>query len=281
MKPILKWVGGKQALLPQLHKRLPNMSRITTYIEPFVGAGSLFFSVCPYRFRKDTKSVLCDKNKALMNVYSQLKNDPDSVIYAHDNLCLDFLSCDEDGKKQFYYKVRSQVTSARTFEQAAIFLFLNKTCYNGLYRVNKKGEFNVPFGKYKRPSFVYSMTLAKAACCLSNSVLISGDFEQTVCFADSKTFVYIDPPYIPVCDSSKRAYYTSDGFSFDDHKRVIAMMVELDRRGSRFMLSMSDTPTSRLLYDRWHMEVVDAPRRVGCKVSSRVPVKELIVRNYV
>lgn len=275
MKPILKWVGGKQALLPELHKRLPDMSSIATYIEPFVGAGSLFFSM------QFDRNVLCDVNKSLMNVYCQIKNDCDSVIYAHEKLCLDFISLDEGERKKFYYNVRSQFTNAFTFEQAANFLFLNKTCYNGLYRVNKNGVFNVPFGRYKRPSFTLSVEIEKAACCLANTVLINSDFEQILVYADSKTFVYLDPPYIPVRDTGKREYYTSDGFSYEDHNRVLRMMKELDRRGSRFMLSMSDTTMSRNLYGQWHMDVIDAPRRLAGKVSSRLPVKELIVRNYV
>ena len=280
MKPLLKWVGGKRALLPELEKLLPNMDEIETYIEPFVGGGSMFFHV------RDTQHtmchVLCDTNKRLINLYRNIKRIPDDVIYNHRNLVEHYRSLTTEGERRdLYLTIRDMFSETEGSLNAAQLLFLNKTCFNGLYRVNKDGHFNTSFGRYENPSFVDDEDILAASKRLNNSVLMDTDFETTVCLADDKTFVYIDPPYIPVRDEGLREYYTAEGFTEQDHKRVADMLKEFDRRGSKFILSMSDTPLAREIYSGWRTYEVEAPRKVAAKPSSRGSAKEIVVLNYI
>lgn len=258
----IKWAGGKGALLPEILSRLPE--KIGTYYEPFVGGGAVFFALAAEnRFRH---AVLGDANDDLMETYFAIRNDLDEVVRrlkAHAG----------KHSEEYFYKVRAQ----RGVYVAARFIYLNKSCFNGLYRVNKKGEFNVPFGKYTNPTICDEENLRAVSEVLQSAELETDDFEKIVQTAKKGDVVYCDPPYCPASETANFTAYTADGFGPDEQIRLRDVARTLIDRGVHVLLSNSDTPLVRKLYKGFRLEEVQAPRRVNSKGGKRGNVGELLI----
>jgi DNA adenine methylase len=261
--PFLKWVGGKTSLLPELLKHVP--ARLRGYHEPFLGGGALFFATRPRR------AVLADDNGELIHCYQQVRDDVYGV--------LDALA------RHVYQKAHFQAVRAldplrlAPAERAARLVYLNKTCFNGLWRVNRAGRFNVPIGRYKNPTFNNPSALISASHALRGAELVHAPFEQALQRARPGDFVYLDPPYDPVSPTASFASYTAGGFSWEDQKRLAHSCILLNRRGVRFLLSNSATERVRELYKGFEQRLVRAPRFINSKAEGRGRVDELLVFN--
>lgn len=268
-KPFVKWVGGKGRLLGQLVPLLPPGVERMRHVEPFVGGGAFFFGRTPQR------ALLCDVNGKLIRTYQAIKSDVESVIEA-----LAPLAAAHD-KDRFYARRSAYNTGRHTdAEHAALFIYLNRTCFNGLHRVNRKGEFNVPFGRYKNPRISDPDGLRSASRALRRTTIVRDGFEGLLRRAKPGDFVYLDPPYEPVSRTANFTGYASGGFTQDDQRRLRDVYAELDRRGCKLMLSNSDVPFIRELYARWNIDTVWAGRAINRDGDKRGKVAEVVVRNY-
>lgn len=262
--PFVKWVGGKRGLMPQLERLFPR--RFERYFEPFVGGGAVFFHLNPER------AILSDENAELMHAYRVVRDEPQALIDA-----LAALSPDEDT----YYRIRGTDPEALSpVERAARLLYLNRTCYNGLYRVNAKGGFNVPFGRHKNPTICNAEGLMAASRVLAGKTLARRPYMAVLEEAAPGDFVYFDPPYHPLNATSSFTQYTPGSFTARDQADLAEVFSELARRGVKVMLSNSDTPLIRELYDGFIVSEVQAPRMVNRNAAKRGPVTELVIRNY-
>lgn len=271
-QPFLKWAGGKRQLLPEIRKYVPK--KINTYYEPFIGAGAVLFDIQP------KKAVINDVNKELVNVYNVIKNNVDELIedlQKHENESEYFYAI-RDLDRQPEYKELSPV------ERASRIIYLNKTCFNGLFRVNSQGQFNVPFGKYKNPQIVNEIVVRAVHNFFSTNeiTILNGDFGTAVETAKKGDFVYFDPPYDPVSDTSSFTGYSLDGFNRDDQIRLRDLCVELDKRGCKFLLSNSATDFIKEIYEekKFHIEIVSATRNINSVASKRGKIDEVLVMNY-
>jgi DNA adenine methylase len=267
-KPFLKWAGGKTALLHEILPRLPK--KINTYYEPFVGGGAVYFALAwEDRF---THAVLSDSNRELIDTYQALRNSAKSVIAA--------LS-DHVYEEKHYYSVRSLEPRALDFySRAARFIYLNRTCFNGLYRVNRKGAFNVPFGRYTNPTICDEALLRSVSKVLSRTGRASiqcKSFEDVVLNSRKGDAVYFDPPYVPASDTANFTSYTAGGFGLRNQEFLRDVVLKLVKRGVHVLLSNSDTPLVRKLYKGFKVERVEAPRRVNSKAEKRGNVGELLI----
>lgn len=268
--PFVKWVGGKGRLLSQLRPLLPSGVERMRHVEPFVGGGAFFFS------RRPRRALLTDINPNLVATYTAIRDDVEGVIGGLRRLA-------GSHSKERYYQVRERYNQGRRVsgsKRAAMFIYLNKTCFNGLHRVNRKGEFNVPMGAYKNPRILNEDGLHAASAALQGSDLRCASFDTLLENAKPGDFVYFDPPYEPVSETASFTSYARDGFSRDDQTRLRDVFRALDRRGCKLMLSNSDVPFIRGLYGDFNVETVAAPRAINCDATKRGKVSELVVRNY-
>jgi DNA adenine methylase len=268
--PIVKWVGGKTKILSQLLPLLPKGADLMRHVEPFVGGGAMFFA------RRPTRALLCDTNAHLCATYEAVRDDVQSVIE-----CLRVLAQGHDAER--YYKLRhryNHATKLARSERAALFLYLNKTCFNGLHRVNLRGEFNVPAGRYTNPRILDEALLRAASRELARAELSCQGFEALVAHAKPGDFIYFDPPYEPVSRTANFTAYSRDGFTREDQGRLRDVFTELDRRRCKLMLSNSDVPFIRDLYRAFQIDTVAAPRAINCDAKRRGLVSEVVVRNY-
>ena len=264
VKPPVKWAGGKGQLLSQYEMLLPG--KIETLVEPFVGGGAVFFRLRPQR------AILNDNNKDLINFYI--------VVRDKMELLLDDLKKHKN-TKDYFYEVREQDTaSLNDVQRASRFLFLNKTCFNGLFRVNSRGKFNVPFGKYKNPKIVDEQNIRNVSLVLKGVHIICEDFENILKYVRPDMFIYFDPPYHPLSGTAHFTSYTPASFREEDQRRLAAVYKELDKMGCKVMLSNSSTPLIWKLYQGYDITAVSAKRAINCKGNSRGPIAELVVRNY-
>lgn len=268
--PIVKWVGGKRQLLGEIRPFLPK--KITNYFEPFVGGGALFFELQP------KKGLINDLNKELINVYRIVKERPDELISElkkHIN--------DED----YFYQIRGldrdgKLETMDNVQKASRILFLNKTCYNGLYRVNSQGEFNSPFGRYKNPNIVNETSIRAVSKYLNeNNIQIHNeDYQFILKHIKKGDFVYLDPPYDPVSDSSNFTGYTQGGFGKKEQETLRDFCLTLDEIGVKFMLSNSATKFINDLYSEFKIEIIEASRSINSDPTGRGKVQEVLIRNY-
>ena len=264
--PFVKWAGGKRSIIDELVHRLP--AAFNRYWEPFVGGGALFFEIHP----RLTSAILSDYNLDLMIAYNAVKRDPLSLIarlkrYARKD------------RKDYYYPIRRRRKHKNHIDMAARFLYLNKTCYNGLYRVNRKGQFNVPIGSYVNPEIVQRENIQACSVALAMAQLEYREFDTIT--PNAGDFVYCDPPYHPV-NSTSFTKYTALEFGEFEQGRLRDFALQLHQRDVKIMLSNSDTPLIRELYrgEPWHLAKVQAPRNVNSKPEGRSAVNELIITNY-
>lgn len=266
--PFLKWAGGKRQLLSQYGPYFPPRETIQRYFEPFIGSAAVYFYLQP------TRATLSDRNEKLIDVYRAVQQDVEAVIEAlqpHRN------------EEAYYYAIRAQDPARLSLaERAARLIYLNRTCYNGLYRENSRGEFNVPFGRYKNPKICNKRRLRLAAQALQGVTLRAVDFVEGVATAGAGDFVYFDPPYAPVSATSSFTGYDKYGFNEADQIRLAQSIHDLSGRGCRVMLSNSSAPLIYELYEGHGYRIIpiQARRSINSKPHKRGPVKELLILNY-
>lgn len=292
-KPFLKWAGGKGQLLNKFEEMYPQElinGEIDTYIEPFVGGGAVLFDV--FQKYKVKKAVIVDLNKELINCYRCIKADVNELIKHLKTLQNEFLPLNDEKRKDYFLKVRNRYNEIHLngkydFEKAADFIFLNKTCFNGLYRVNSKGEFNVPFGKYKNPLICDSENLTLINKLLQNVEIRFGDYSVCEEYINGKTFVYFDPPYRPLIENTSFVGYDKSGFNDDNQKELAKFVKKLDKQNCLVMLSNSDpkntNPNDNFfdeLYKGFEIDRIFAKRMINCQADKRGDITEIVVRNY-
>ena len=290
--PFVKWAGGKTQLLDILKSNLPSGvgSTITKYAEPFVGGGAFLFSVLEeYNFEE---IYISDNNKELMNVYIVIKNNCNELLNILNNLQNEYNGLSLELQEQFYYEKREEFNTVElnektSVQKASLFIFLNKSCFNGLYRVNKKGKYNVPFGKHKSVSICDRENLTKISDMLQNVTIKACDYQDVINFADSSTLVYFDPPYRPLNVTSGFTSYTEDDFSDKNQIELAEFYKVLSNKGVKVMLSNSDPKNTNEndnffddLYADFNILRVEASRMINSKGTSRGKIKELLIKNY-
>ena len=292
-KPFLKWAGGKGQLLNKFEEMYPQElinGGIDTYIEPFVGGGAVLFDVL--QKYKVKKAVIVDLNKELVNCYRCIKADVKELIKHLKTLQSEFLPLSDENRKDYFLKVRNRYNEIHLngkydFEKAADFIFLNKTCFNGLYRVNSKGEFNVPFGKYKNPLICDGENLILINKLLQNVEIRFGDYSICEEYVNGKTFIYFDPPYRPLIENSSFVGYDKSGFNDDNQKELAEFVKKLDEHNCLVMLSNSDPKNTNPddnffdeLYKEFEIDRIFAKRMINCQADKRGDITEIVVRNY-
>lgn len=273
-RPFVKWVGGKTQLIPELVKLMPSYDG--TYFEPFLGGGALFFHLKP------EQACINDINRTLIHTYKTIKESPDQLCADLCELGDEYLSLDHDGRKQYFYARRIEFNSIKepNSRKATLMIYLNKTCFNGMYRENAKGEFNVPFGDYKNPKICDTENLMAVHELLKNVKPTSTSYIETVKKAKKGDFVYFDPPYHPLSQTSSFTSYSLDSFSVKDQEQLKDLFVELDKRGCYVMLSNSASDFIKSLYKDYRQELVLAGRSINAKGTGRGKINELVVLNY-
>lgn len=272
LAPILKWVGGKKQLLSEITPLIPK--KITTYVEPFIGGGAVLFNLQP------KKAIINDLNKELINTYKVVKESPRELLELlkihNKNNCEDY-----------FYEIRAldrtnNFKNMNNIEKAARVIYLNKTCFNGLYRVNKAGLFNSPYGKYKNPNIVNeSAILAMSDYFNNNNIkIIQGDYKNALKDLKKNSFVYFDPPYMPISTSSSFTNYTKTSFNEKEQIELKKECDKLNNKGIKFMLSNSDHSLIRELYKDFDIRIVKAKRSINSKGDSRGKINEILVKNY-
>lgn len=274
-KPFLKWAGGKGKLAPLIIERAPK--RIARYHEPFLGGGAVFFALQEAGLVGEAS--LADSNADLMATYTAVRDDVGGVIAALGELSEEYLSRESSRRGLYYYEVRNQRRLRRPDRKAARLLFLNKTCYNGLYRVNSKGHFNVPHGRYVRPTILDSERLREASASLAGAELRAEDFVDACARAQPGDFVYLDPPYQPLSATSAFTKYTGADFGFADQERLRDTFDDLTARGVPALLSNSSHPDIEELYREYGMDRVPMGRAINSNGRGRAPIDELLVSN--
>jgi len=269
--PFLKWAGGKGQLLPELAARVEKGAPFGRYHEPFAGGGALFFELAGMRLLKE-KAFLSDSNANLIDAYQGVQQCVEEIIKL-------LMLHKAQHCKEHFYRVRSDVPK-RLAERAARIIYLNRTCFNGLFRENSKGEFNVPMGSYKNPRICDEENLRACAKALKRATVEQRPFETVLERAQAGDFVYFDPPYVPVSATSNFTSYDKGGFGEDSQRRLAEVFAELAQRGVKVLLSNSETPLVRELYRGFKIETVYATRLVNSRADRRGKVPEVLVRNF-
>lgn len=267
--PILKWVGGKRQLLDSI---MPLINKnCSIYVEPFIGGGAVFFELQP------KKAIINDYNAELINVYLTIRDYPEELITALEEH-------KRNNSEEYFYSIRSldrdsQYDSLSCIERAARIIYLNKTCYNGLYRVNSAGQFNAPYGKYKNPNIVNATTIKAMSKYLnSNKIDIrKGDYKEVLRGLRKGAFVYLDPPYMPISSSSAFTGYTEGGFSYNKQVELKLECDKLKAKGISFLQSNSDCPEIRALYKDYKIITVQAKRNINSNASNRGEINEVLI----
>lgn len=271
LKPVIKWVGGKTQLLDELIKRIPK--EYNTYFEAFLGGGALLFAITP------KKAKINDFNAELVNLYNTIRCKADDLIK-------ELKSGLYDNSEDSFYKIRNLDRNSVEFDslsdviKASRTIYLNKTCYNGLYRVNSKGEFNTPFGRYKNPLICDEENIRNVSKYLKTVSIFNLDFEEFLKKAKAGDFVYLDPPYDVVSKTASFTAYNKAGFSRDEQIRLKEACDKLTSKGVKWMLSNSATPFILELYKDYNIDIVYAKRCINSKGDKRGNVEEVLVRNY-
>lgn len=291
-KPFLKWAGGKGQLINDIDAHLPSelrLGQVDTYVEPFVGGGAVFFYIAQ-KYDSIKKFYLFDINEDLINCYKAVKDHVEELIFELKKLQKKFHKLEKLDQKELFSETRIRFNAEKQkgfgIKTAAKLIFLNKTCFNGLYRVNRKGEFNVPFGDYKKPKICDEENLIGVSMVLHNAELICGDFTETEQFIDENTFVYFDPPYRPLSATASFTSYSKDSFTENDQLKLAKFCKKVDKKNAKFLLSNSDPknedPNDHFFEDNYfdfHIERVKASRAINCKASGRGHINELLITN--
>ena len=288
-KPFVKWVGGKSQLLEEIRKKYPQ--KIEKYCEPFVGGGAVLFDILK---KFQPKEVLInDINKELINTYLQVKNHCEELINQLNELQTQYKKLGQEDRKVLFYEKRTRYNALKVngdelenLEKATLFIFLNKTCFNGLYRVNSKGLFNVPFNNAKNPLICDAQNLRSCSQVLQNVILKTGDYKECESFIDEKTFVYIDPPYRPLTQTSAFTSYSENQFLDKEQIELAQFIDNIAKKGSTILASNSDPKNSNEddnffdnLYSNFEIERVSASRMINANPEKRGAINELLITN--
>ena len=274
-QPFIKWVGGKRGLLEQILPLFPK--KFNNYYEPFVGGGAVFFELFSRGVLKNKKVILADINSELVNTYNVIKNNPFELITKLEEY-------KEQHSKEFYYQTRvldrkEDYNKLSNLERATRFIYLNKTCFNGLYRVNKKGYFNTPIGSYKNPNIADRDVILSASEALQNVIIKHQSFKEVLKEAKKDDLVYFDPPYYPLNDTSNFTSYDSNCFLEDEQFELFEVFDKLSDRGVKVVQSNSDTEFIKDLYKNYDIKIVNANRFINSKSNRRGKITEVLIRS--
>lgn len=297
-KPFLKWAGGKTQLIEQITERLPNQlhtGEIDSYVEPFIGSGAIFFHLIQNYSIK--KAYISDLNADLILTYIVIKNNVESLISSLREIRDHYYSLEEEKRQEYFYEKRERFNKIKNLnlneiglveiEKASLLIFLNRTCFNGLYRVNNKGGFNVPFGRYKSPKILDEDNLRVVSTVLKDVIIKCADYKESESFIDSSTFVYFDPPYRPINETSSFNAYAGE-FNDMHQYELGAYFSKLDVEKKAYVMLSNSDPKNHdenddffdELYNKYRVERVKASRRINSKASSRGEISEILVMNY-
>lgn len=289
VKPFIKWAGGKSQLLKDIRKKYPD--EIRCYCEPFVGGGAVLFDVL-VNFQPE-EILINDINSELINTYIQIKNNVEDLIFLLFDMQKTYWNIDQEQRKKYFYEVRKRFNyyilnkSKADTEKAGLFIFLNKTCFNGLYRVNAKGEFNVPVGSYKNPLICDVENLKLISKLLKNVQIKCGDYSKCAGFIDNNTFVYIDPPYRPISETASFNSYTKNKFGDEEQIKLARFIDIINDKGAKVIASNSDPKNTDIndnffddLYSSYSISRVTAKRMINSKSNDRGFINELLICNY-
>ncbi|MDD3325415.1 MAG: DNA adenine methylase [Sulfurospirillaceae bacterium] len=270
--PFLKWVGGKRQIIPEILSHLPKNISSLNYCEPFIGGGALLFHLEPKR------AIINDYNEELINVYKVIKNNLEELLIdlkKHQNT------------SEYFYQIRGidrqpLFDELTNVQHASRIIYLNKTCFNGLYRVNSLGEFNSPFGRYTNPNIVNEPVLRAVSKYLNSSdiTILNGDYERVLDNVTADTFVYLDPPYHPISESSNFTGYVQGGWTEKHQTRLKKACDDLDKKGVKFLLSNSSAPFIKELYSEYKIHSINANRSINSDGEKRGQIEELLIKNY-
>ena len=293
VKPFVKWAGGKTSLIPQITKYFPfelRNGKIEKYIEPFVGGGAVLIDILQ---KYDVKQAYAfDINKDLINCYNVIKSNVEALIEELDKKEKEFLKLETDDRTAYFYDIRNKYNSYKLekvidVKRASEFIFLNRTCFNGLYRVNKSGKFNVPCGKYKNPTICDSKNLRNLSKLIQNVIFEYGDYKKSSEYVDDKTFVYFDPPYRPLSITSGFTSYTKEDFNDENQKELAKYYCELNNKKAKLMLSNSNPKNTNKedtffedIYKGFNINEVSAKRMINANSKGRGEISELLITNY-
>lgn len=293
VKPFLKWAGGKGQLLNEIAKYYPFENGIVTkYAEPFVGGGAVLFDILGKYSLEEI--YISDINYELINTYIVIRDDVDKLINMLNKMQNEFLPMNTDNRKVYYLSKRSRFNELKVnnnesinVEKAGLLIFLNKTCFNGLFRVNKKGFFNVPIGAYKNPLICDEKNLRAVSQKLKCVRITCGDYRLSEDFIDERTFVYFDPPYRPLTNTSSFTAYTKQSFNDDNQKELANFVNDLSNKGAKIVISNSDPKNSDSsddffddIYSKHKIRRVEAKRMINRKADSRGKIRELLISNF-
>lgn len=294
IKPFVKWAGGKGQLLNEIRAKYPKDmgTAITKYAEPFVGGGAVLFDILKNYEMKQL--YISDINAELINAYRIIRDDVISLVSTLKGLQDEYVNKDDEDRKSYYYSKRDSFnflkvngSKAVNLEKAALFIFLNKTCFNGLYRVNSKGLFNVPMGAYKNPLICDEKNLKGISDSLKNVTIICGDYKESASFIDKNTFVYFDPPYRPLTSTSSFTSYTEALFNDEKQQELAEFVTDMSKKGAKIVVSNSDpkniNPNDNFfeaLYSSYYINYVEATRMINSNSEMRGKISELLISTY-
>ncbi|UOR06217.1 DNA adenine methylase [Hymenobacter aerilatus] len=290
-KPFLKWAGGKRQLIPAIQQALPAdfERKVTTYVEPFIGGGAVMFWMLQH-YRSITTAIINDINPDLTTAYQVIKEQPEELIKQLAAMQAEYYALiGEDVRREFFDKIRAEFNT-RTLDSlrnTCLLIFLNKTCFNGLYRVNSKSKFNVPFGKYEKPLICDSATIRANSHLLSRVTILTGDFSETLKHISGRAFFYFDPPYKPLSTTASFNAYVSEVFNDESQQRLANFCRTLDEQEHYWLLSNSDVKNTDAdnhyfddLYDGFNIRRIQASRNINSKGTERGKISELLISNY-
>lgn len=293
VKPFVKWAGGKNSLIPQLTKYFPielKNGQIEKYVEPFVGGGAVLIDILQKYNIKEAYAF--DINKDLINCYNAIKYKVEDLIQELDKKEKEFLALENDDRQKYFYNIRTEYNSYILnnnidVKRASEFIFLNRTCFNGLYRVNKAGKFNVPCGKYKNPTICDSNNLRNLSILLKNVIFEYEDYRKSESLVDENTFVYFDPPYRPLSVTSGFTSYTKEDFNDENQKELANYYNKLNSKNAKLMLSNSNPKNTNIndnffenIYKGFNINEVSAKRMINSNARGRGEISELLITNY-
>jgi len=273
VKPFLKWVGGKRQLLDEFSQIFPEHDEFEVYYEPMVGGGAVFFHLQP------SQAVINDTNEDLIRAYKTVRDDVERII----DLLKEYK---RKHSEDFYYEIRDKFNEKKKdgrssdVELSAMLIYMNRTGFNGLYRVNQRGEFNVPFGSYSNPTICNEDNLKAVSKILKDTEIMCADFKEGVKNTAKGDFVYFDPPYVPVSDTANFTEYNGGGFGEKDHRRLARVFADLDKKGTKVALSNSDTEFTKGLYSDFNIHILKAKRSINCNGGDRGSINELLITNF-
>ncbi len=294
VRPFVKWAGGKGSLIPQLNNFYPyelKNGTIERYIEPFVGGGAVLIDILQKYNVEDAYAF--DINRDLINSYNVIKNNVNELITILREIETEYLKLAQEDRKTYFYNIRNQYNEnelqedEQNIQRAAQFIYLNRTCFNGLYRVNKNGKFNVPFGSYKNPTICDEKNLRELSNLIQNVKFIYGDYTRSLEYIEENTFLYFDPPYRPLNITSAFTSYTKEDFNDDNQRELATFYRELNNRNAKLMLSNSNPKNTDKedtffdeLYNGFNIDEIYATRMINANSNGRGKVSEIVITNY-